>query len=126
MRWIMLADRPSEDLNFDPVSEWAIHPQFYRVEESDKDDRLLWTVSLMHKCSGTTNTPPGVFRCGLQNREDAMRKDAFPEYACDKCGKKSPKNIVEQKIDRQTSLKGIDPRNNRRGAVLATREKATS
>lgn len=133
MRWIVLAELPPEDLKSDPESSWAIRPQFCRIEweNGEEELELRWTTSIMHRHWGTSDdteclcedssSPPDMFRCGLQNPEDAPFLLKFPEYECDKCGKEVPKNIVEQKIDRQSSLKGVDPRNNRRGAVLATR-----
>jgi hypothetical protein len=68
------------------------------------------------------NSPPDIFLCGLVNREEAMKNKAFPEYECNKCGKSAPRNVIQEKLERQRSLRGIDPRNNRRGAVLATRD----
>jgi hypothetical protein len=121
MRWIVLADLPKEDLKCNPDFEWALHPQFCRIEWEDEEEELQerWTVGLLHRHWGTSS-PPDMFRCGIVNREQWT--DGFPEYACDKCGKEVPKNVVEEKIDRVTSVKGVDPRNDRRGAVLATRE----
>jgi hypothetical protein len=126
MRWIVLADLPKEDLKSDPDFDWAMHPQFCRIEWEDEDEELkvLWTVGLLHRHWNTPDnrtSPPDMFRCGLINRSE-VTNNAFPEHECDKCGKSVPKNIVEQKIDRIKSLKGVDPRNDRRGAVLATRD----
>jgi hypothetical protein len=125
MRWTVLSELPLEDLKSDPDFDWAIHPQFCRIEWEESEDELQqrWTVSLWHRHRNNPGkSPSDMFRCGLVNREEAFREDGFPEYECDKCGKKAPKNVVEEKIDRQSSLKGVDPRNDRRGAVLATRE----
>jgi hypothetical protein len=134
MRWIVLSELPHEDLKSDPTFDWAIRPQFCRIEwENDEEElELRWTVSLMHRHWGSSDdteslyedskSPPDMFRCGISNREDVTQRGEFPEYACDKCGKKVPKNVVEEKLDRLRSLKGVDPRNDRRGAVLATRE----
>ncbi len=122
MRWIVLAELPQENLKSDPDSGWALHPQFCRI----KWEENVWTVSLLHRHwdnpDNPGNSPPDVSRCELVNQECA-ENNGFPEYECDKCGKKAPKNIVEQKIDRLISLKGVDPRNDRRGAVLATRDR---
>lgn len=126
MRWVVLSKLEPEDLKSDPKFAWAMVPTFYHDEE--EEDRLLWMVSLLHRHWGTRRfekqsaDPPDMFRCGLLNREEAMRIQAFPEYGCDKCGKKVPSEVVAEKIERQHSLKGVDPRNDRRGAVLATRE----
>ena len=128
MRWIVLTKLPPENLKSDPAFDWAIHPQFCRVEWPNEDDRLLWSVSLLHRHWDNSlnlgNQSSDMVRCTLSNREQVMgnKPRAFPEYECDKCGKEVPKNIVEEKIERQRSLKGVDPRNDRRGAVLATRK----
>jgi hypothetical protein len=134
MRWIVLNKLDPEDLKSDPDYTWALHPQFCRIEWEDGEEKLQerWVVSLLHRHWGGSDdteslyedckSPPDMFRCGLTNRDDALKKGGFPEYACDKCGKKVPKGMVEEKIERQRSLTGVDPRNNRRGAVLATRE----
>jgi hypothetical protein len=125
MRWIVLNKLDPEDLKSDPKFDWALDPTFYHDEREDRD---FWAVSILHRHWGTRRfekqsaSPPDMFRCGLINREDALKDRAFPEYECDKCGKKVPKEMVEEKIGRQRSLRGVDPRNNRRGAVLATRE----
>jgi len=127
MRWIVLANLPPENLKSDPAFDWAIHPQFCRVEWVNEDDRLIWSVSLLHRHWNNSLNPdsssPDMVRCKLSNREQVMnnKPKAFPEYECGKCGKEVPYSMVKEKIERQRSLKGIDPRNDRRGAVLATR-----
>ncbi len=134
MRWIELAKLELEDLNSDTDFSWALEPKFFRIEETGKDDKEAWSVSVYHRHWSTTknpsNSPPHLFRCGLVNREEALTTealttDAFPEYECDKCGKSVPRNMVEEKMERLRSLKGVDPRNDRRGAVLATRENSS-
>ncbi len=127
MRWIVLAKLPPENLKSDPAFDWAIHPRFCRVEWVNEESRLLWSVSLSHRhCDNSLNlgdSSSDMVNCKLSNREQVVNNKprAFPEYECGKCGKEVPKNIVEEKIERRRSLKGIDPRNDRRGAVLATR-----
>ena len=54
------------------------------------------------------------------------RGKEFPLYECNKCSALAPREAVSAKIERQLSLKGIDPRNDRRGAVLATRNSQTN
>ncbi len=134
MRWIELAKLPLEDLKSDPEFSWALDPRFFRIEETTKNDKEAWSVSVYHRHWSTTknpgNSPPDMFRCGLVNREEALTTEglagrAFPEYECDKCGKSVPKNMVEEKMERLRSLKGVDPRNDRRGAVLATRKSSS-
>ena len=131
MRLIVLAKLPPEDLKSDPscICTWAVWPTLYRDEDEPGDDNELWMVSLIHRHPlqrenplNPGESPPDKFHCRLLNREQVMNNKprAFPEYECVKCGKKVPKNIVEEKIERQRALKGIDPRNDRRGAVLAT------
>ncbi len=132
MRWIVLNTLDPENLKSDPQFDWALVPTFYKVNDEGDEEELLWAVSLYHRHWGTSddteslyedcNSPPDMFRCGLVNREDVQKNNARPEYECDKCGKKVPKKMIEEKIERQRSLRGVDPRNNRRGAVLATRE----
>ena len=124
MRWIVLVKLPLEYLKSDTASNWAMDPTFYRGDWSD-EDKLFWTVSLLHlhwdNPLNPGNSPPDMFHCGLVNRDETLRHGVFPKFECDKCGKEVPKNVVEEKIERHRSLKGVDPRNNRRGAVLATR-----
>ncbi len=122
MRWNVLASLPPEDLKSDPDLAWAIRPQFCRVEWDEKD-RLLWSISLFHRQCGSSY-PPDMVLCRLTNREGVRNNKprAFPEYECGKCGKEAPKIVVKEKMARLKSLRGIDPRNDRRGAVLATRK----
>ena len=51
MRWIVLADLPPEDLKSDPDFEWAMCPQFCRIEWEDGEEELeeRWTVSVHHR-----------------------------------------------------------------------------
>ncbi len=131
MRWIVLARLPLENLKSDSNEslippQWALDPMFYRIEEDDEDDR--WSIVLLHRHWNNPlnqgNSPPDMFPCGIINRDGVLnnKPQAFPEYQCKKCGKEVPKKVVEKKIERQSALRGIDPRNDRRGAVLATRK----
>jgi hypothetical protein len=125
MRWIVLAKLPPEDLKSDPTFSWAMEATFYQVNEEEDERELLWAVSILHRHWEdplNPQSPPDMHRCKLTNREEVQQNNARPDYGCDKCGKRVPKNVVQEKMDRQRSLKGIDPRNNRRGAVLATRD----
>ncbi len=135
MRRTTLSKLPLEDLKSDPNLEWAMNP----ASGQDEDGRLFWTISLLHRhwfnpdnagsiTSFYDNSSPPMFLCGLviatTNYPERLDKNrAFPEYECDKCGKKVPKNVVMEKLERHKALKGVDPRNDRRGAVLATRDR---
>ncbi len=131
MRWIVLAKLPLEHLNSD--LKWALDPTFYRIEDEDgfqfvEDDKEKWSIGVMHAHWNNPlnpgNSPPDMFPCGIINRDGVLnnKPQAFPEYQCNKCGKEVPKKVVEKKIEHQSALRGIDPRNDRRGAVLATRK----
>jgi hypothetical protein len=126
MRWIVLAEQPHEYMDCDPSYNWAMRPSFHREEggAEENDGRVFWMVALYH-CHWDVNNPgdsPDMVRCGLINREETMKNLEAAEYECDKCSKSAPKAVIEEKFKRQSSLKGTDPRNDRRGAVLATRE----
>ena len=132
MRLKVLAKLPPEDLKSNPSCTWAMWPTLYRDENEPEDDNEHWAVSLLHRHPlrrknplNPGESPPDKFHCKLVNREEVLgnKPKAFPEYECDKCGKKVPKAVVEEKIERQRALKDIEPRNDRRGAVLATRRR---
>ena len=49
----------------------------------------------------------------------------MPEYECNSCAEQAPEFVVEEKLLAGARFKGYDPRNNRRAAVLATKNKGT-
>ncbi len=118
MRWSVLFELPPEDVARSwPTEGWTLHPRFMRDDGVEEDGRLFWTVGLTHRHGSKLE------HCNLANREEVIRDGmAAAEYNCTKCWEQAPESVVRAKQERQQSLKGTDPLNNRRGAVLATRE----
>lgn len=120
MRFISIAKLPREPVG----EEWALTPNLMLNEETEEES---WSVFLTHR-----HNVDGIglkwFGCHLvedAGRHFALRPSLFSEidWECSACEQIVPKNIAQAKRNRQRSLRGTDPRNDRRGAVLATREK---
>lgn len=97
---------------------WAIRPVFW-VPRDKPDDKPQVVIHLYHV--HTTGEPQF---CGLTNRDEFLA-GAMPEYECNKCAAEAPAEVVEEKLLAAGRYKGYDPRNNRRAAVLATKNKGT-
>lgn len=128
MLWTVLTAIPPEevwvpkdlvDTTYIPgrKTRWTLRPQFLKEEGLDEQERVYWTVGLLHNHKSTLE------QCGLVNKEDVRRKNATPEYECNRCGQRAPDFVVSAKHQRHDRLRGTDPRIDRRGAVLATQKK---
>ncbi len=60
--------------------------------------------------------------CGLVNR-DEFKAGSLPSYECNSCAEEAPRMVIEEKLLAVSRYQGYDPRNNRRAAVLATKNK---
>jgi hypothetical protein len=110
------------ELDFEEVIlGWLIRPVF-SVDRDSPDDRPTVTIHLFHTACLKTGKVPQ--HCGLVNR-DEFKAGAFPEYECNSCAQAAPSNVIEEKLLAAGRYKGYDPRNNRRAAVLATKNKGT-
>ncbi len=112
MRWTVLVELTPES-----VGDWTLHPKFTKEEGLDEQERVFWTVGLTHKHGSALE------HCSVVNKEDVHRWNATPEYECGKCGQRAPNSVVIAKANRLVRLRGTDPRNDRRGAILATQKK---
>lgn len=131
MRWTELVRLPVENIESDPLYNWALDPRYFRIEEDSGYDTLRWSVTVLHRHwdngvgdpdRDPSNFPPKAYPCKLENRDEVFKHDAFPAYRCAKCGERVPNRVVVAVVERRKALKGVDPRNDRRGAVLATRK----
>lgn len=112
------------ELDFQRIDDdWYLRPVFW-VPRDEPEAKPKVVVHIHHRHADTKE--PMQF-CGLVNRE-AFLEGAFPEYECNKCvNTEVPTSVVEEKLLAESRYKGYDPRNNRRAAVLATKQrKATN
>lgn len=96
------------------TSEWALRPVFW-VAQGKENSTPSVVIQLFHCHTNWTY-------CGLVNREEFLA-GARPQYECNKCAKEAPSTIVEEKLLAIKRHEGYDPRNNRRSAVKATKNK---
>lgn len=100
---------------------WLLRPVF--STHRDRPDELpKVTVQLFH--SACQKRAQGPEYCGLVNR-DALKLGDTPKYKCNACAALAPESVVSEKLLAADRYKGYDPRNNRRAAVLATKNKGT-
>ena len=111
------------ELDYENVGpSWAIKPVFW-AKRDNEDDKTSVVIQLFHRCrKKSAREPQKLIYCGMTNRED-FKKGFFPEYECSACSEKAPAHVIEKKLLAQTKYEGHDPLNNRRAAVLATKEK---
>lgn len=101
------------------IPGWLLRPVF-SVPRDAPNDRPKVTVNLFHTACLKTGKKP-VY-CGLVNR-DEFKKGSMPSYVCNRCEEEAPRNVVAKKLLAVSRYEGYDPRNNRRAAVLATKNK---
>lgn len=106
------------------IPGWLLRP-VYSVPRDAPKDRPKVTIQLFHTACLKKGRKPEY--CGLVNRGKFPRMidgfGAMPSYECNSCGEKAPRNVVEKKLLAVSRYEGYDPRNNRRAAVLATKNK---
>ncbi len=96
------------------TSEWALRPTYWVGSENANRTPSV-VVHLFHQHEQWEY-------CNLVNKEKFM-KGSQPQYECNKCAEEAPPSIVEEKLLAVSRHEGYDPRNNRRSAVLATKNK---
>ena len=101
------------------IPGWLLRPVF-SVPRDETGRRPKVTINLFHTTCLKTGKKP-VY-CGLVNR-DEFKKGSMPSYVCNKCAEEAPQIVIEEKLLAAKRYKGYDPRNNRRAAVLATKNK---
>lgn len=112
------------ELDYVPVATaWSIRPVFW-VPREEPNAKVEVVIHLFHSCPNSTKRNPQREHCGLTNKDEFLAGD-LPEYACNHCGEEAPAVVVEEKLLAASNYKGYDPRNNRRAAVLATKNKGT-
>lgn len=99
-------------------SGWSLKPVFW-VPRDEPDNKPQVVIHLYH-----THVEGKQQFCGLMNREEFLSGE-FPKYECNSCAAEAPTEVVEEKLLAAGRYKGYDPRNNRRAAVLATKNKGT-
>jgi hypothetical protein len=101
---------------------WSIQPVFW-VHRNKPDMTPQVVIHVFHN-NCVSNRATKAQYCGLTNRKEFLA-GAMPTYECNKCAEKVPTNVVEEKLLAQGVYKGYDPRNNRRAAVLAQKNRGT-
>jgi len=102
------------------TTEWALRPTYWVSSENEARTPSV-VVHLFHHHSLKDNRSRWEY-CGLVNK-DEFKDGARPQYECNKCAEEAPTTIVEEKLLAISRHEGYDPRNNRRSAVLATKNK---
>lgn len=102
------------------IPGWLLRPVF-SVPRDAPNDRPKVTVHLFHTACLKKGRKP--VHCGLVNRDDFIKAGAMPSYECNSCAEEAPRNVVKKKLLAVSRYEGYDPRNNRRAAVLATKNK---
>ena len=121
MLWTVLVESPPESV----WKDWTLHPRFIKDSSSSsstdgpRGGRVFWAVGLTHKHGSKLE------HCGVVEKENA-NSGFFGKYECSKCGQRAPIDVVSAKHKKLESLKGTDPRIDRRGAILATRKKLST
>lgn len=96
------------------TSEWALRPIYWVGSENEsRTPSVIIHLFHLHK---------QWEYCGLANK-DEFKAGAQPQYECNRCAEAAPRTIVEEKLLAVSRHEGYDPRNNRRSAVLATKNK---
>ena len=103
------------------IPGWLLRPVF-SVPRDEPDSKPKVTIHLFH--TGCLKRGKQPVHCGLVNR-DEFKAGALPEYECNSCAGSAPTKVIEEKLLAAGRYKGYDPRNNRRAAVLATKNKGT-
>jgi hypothetical protein len=119
------------ELDYIPITPtWSIRPVFW-VHRDKPEERPQVVIHLFHVDHGFETASakskkrfPRREYCALQNKEDFLA-GGLPIYACNRCAEEAPDFVLEEKLLAAQRYTGYDPRNNRKAAVLATKNKGT-
>lgn len=100
------------------TSEWALQPVFW-INEGEERHSPSVVIHLFH-CH--PDAQKNWEYCSLANRE-GFQAGAMPQYMCNKCAERAPSTITEEKLLALKKHEGYDPLNDRKSAVLATKNK---
>ena len=128
--WKVIAELPLETTVY--ANEWALRVRYL----SDTDDtvelpKCVAYIFHRHLEGNSVRMDDGLHKAqeiswqptGLENREEFVAKNELPRYTCNACTKEAPQDVVDEKLAMMQKHRGYDPRNKRRAAIMATREK---
>jgi hypothetical protein len=107
------------ELDYEVLGLWALRPVFW-VAQGKENSTPSVVIQLFH-CHSKAKGNCWEY-CGLVNKEE-FKAGAAPQYECNACAEQAPTTIVEEKLLAAGRHEGYDPRNSRRSAVLATKNK---
>lgn len=128
--WRVVAELPLETTVY--ANEWAIQVRY--LEDSDDLKAAPTCVAYIlhrHLSGKSVRMDDGTHKAqeiawqptGLENREEFKAGKEEPSYTCNACTKEAPQKVVDEKLLAMRENRGYDPRNKRRAAIQATREK---
>jgi hypothetical protein len=108
----VIAELPYEKM--ESCLHWATQAVLW-VHRGREEERPGIAIRLFHGCgAGDTYWK----YCVRQNNAAAK-----PQYVCNSCSTQAPLHVIEEKLLAAREYAGYDPRNNRKAAVLATKNK---
>lgn len=127
--WTTVAELPLETTVY--ANEWALKIRYLQETDAPGDPKCVAYIFHRHLSGRSVRMEDGLHKAqeisweptGLENREAFVAETEPPRYTCNACTKEAPQDVVDEKLALMRKHKGYDPRNKRRAAIMATREK---
>ncbi len=128
--WKVIAELPLETTVY--ANEWALRVRYLHDTDNPSDEpKCVAYIFHRHLTGKSVRMDDGAHKAQeiswqparLENREEFRAKKESPRYTCNGCTKEAPEAVVDEKLALMRKHRGYDPRNNRRAAIMATREK---